>query len=78
MDQSPHKIPHVIKDKNGEKVVVDPEESLASIMLWFYLLINVGACFGIPTSYLAKLVGYWAAYCRCPLGLFDMRPLFRG
>lgn len=64
MDQSPHKIPHVIKDKNGEKVVVDPEESIASIMLWFYLLINVGACFGIPTSYLAKLVGYWAAYCK--------------
>ncbi|KAH8892324.1 hypothetical protein GQ53DRAFT_781484 [Thozetella sp. PMI_491] len=62
MDQSPHKVYHVIKDKNGEKVVVDPEESLASVMLWFYLLINVGACFGIPTSYLAKLVGYWAAY----------------
>lgn len=43
MDQSPHKIPHVIKDKNGENVVVDPEESIASVMLWFYLLINVGA-----------------------------------
>ncbi|KAK8100042.1 putative peptide transporter PTR2 [Apiospora kogelbergensis] len=62
MDQSPHKVAHVIKDKNGEKVVVDPEESIASIMLWFYLLINIGSCFGIPTSYLAKLVGYWAAY----------------
>jgi len=62
MDQSPHKIAHVIKTKKGEKVVVDPEESIASIMLWFYLLINIGSCFGIPTSYLAKLVGYWAAY----------------
>lgn len=64
MDQSPHKVAHVIKAKNGEKLVVDPEESIASIMLWFYLLINIGSCFGIPTSYLAKLVGYWAAYCK--------------
>ncbi|KAI1386667.1 uncharacterized protein F4822DRAFT_410883 [Hypoxylon trugodes] len=62
IDQSPHKIAHVITDKNGEKVIVDPEESINSVLLWFYLLINIGACFGIPTTYLAKLVGYWAAY----------------
>ena len=61
MDQSPHKVEHVI-EQNGERVIVDPEESLNSVMLWFYLLINIGACFGIPTTYLAKLVGYWAAY----------------
>lgn len=62
MDQSPHKVAHVITDKNGEKVLVDPEESLNSVMLWFYMLINIGACFGIATTYLAKIVGYWAAY----------------
>ncbi|KAH6647724.1 hypothetical protein BKA67DRAFT_396810 [Truncatella angustata] len=62
MDQSPHKVAHVITDKNGEKVIVDPQESLNSVMLWFYLLINVGGMFGIATTYLAKLVGYWAAY----------------
>ncbi|KAK1753676.1 putative peptide transporter ptr2 protein [Echria macrotheca] len=63
MDQSPHKVSHVITDdKTGEKVIVDPEASINSIMLWFYLLINVGACTGIATTYLAKLVGYWAAY----------------
>ncbi|KAK3492089.1 uncharacterized protein B0T23DRAFT_441500 [Neurospora hispaniola] len=61
MDQSPHKVAHVI-EQDGERVIVDPEESLNSVMLWFYLLINIGACFGIPTTYLAKLVGYWAAY----------------
>ncbi|KAI1102211.1 hypothetical protein F4804DRAFT_313808 [Jackrogersella minutella] len=61
IDQSPHKFAHVITE-NGEKVIVDPEESVNSVMLWFYLLINIGACFGIPTTYLAKLVGYWAAY----------------
>lgn len=63
MDQSPHKISHVITDpKTGEKVIVDPEESLNSVMLWFYLLINLGGAFGIPTSYTAKLVGFWASY----------------
>lgn len=73
MDQSPHKIAHVITDKNGEKVIVDPEESINSIMLWFYLLINIGACFGIPTTYLAKLVGYWAAYL-IPMILYLLLP----
>ncbi|KAK4211375.1 hypothetical protein QBC37DRAFT_320439 [Rhypophila decipiens] len=62
MDQSPHKVAHVITDTNGERVIVDPEDSINSVMLWFYLLINVGAMFGIPTTYLARLVGYWAAY----------------
>ncbi|ORY61724.1 uncharacterized protein BCR38DRAFT_348331 [Pseudomassariella vexata] len=62
MDQSPHKVAHVVTEANGEKVIVDPEESINSVMLWFYLLINIGACTGIATSYLAKLVGYWAAY----------------
>jgi len=75
MDQSPHKVPHVITDKNGEKVIVDPEESVNSVMLWFYLLINVGACFGIPTTYLAKIVGYWAAYLIPTILYFMLPPL---
>lgn len=75
MDQSPHKVPHVITDSNGEKVIVDPEESLASVMLWFYMLINVGACFGIPTTYLAKIVGYWAAYLIPTILYFMLPPL---
>ncbi|KAJ8125857.1 hypothetical protein O1611_g7781 [Lasiodiplodia mahajangana] len=73
IDQSPHKKAHIITDKNGEKVIVDPEESINSVMLWFYLLINVGAVFGIPTTYLAKLVGYWAAYL-IPTILYLMLP----
>ncbi|KAK0724873.1 major facilitator superfamily domain-containing protein [Lasiosphaeris hirsuta] len=72
MDQSPHKVAHVI-EVNGEKVIVDPEESINGVMLWFYLLINVGACFGIPTTYLAKIVGYWAAYL-IPTILYLMLP----
>ncbi|KAF3014968.1 hypothetical protein G7054_g7789 [Neopestalotiopsis clavispora] len=73
MDQSPHRVPHVVTDKNGEKVIIDPEESINSVMLWFYLLINVGACTGIATTYLAKLVGYWAAYL-IPTILYLMLP----
>ncbi|KAI0017181.1 hypothetical protein F4780DRAFT_796612 [Xylariomycetidae sp. FL0641] len=73
IDQSPHKVPHVVTEKGGERVIVDPEESVNSVMLWFYLLINIGALFGIPTVYLAKLVGYWAAYL-IPLILYLALP----
>ncbi|KAI8629311.1 hypothetical protein F5Y19DRAFT_475299 [Xylariaceae sp. FL1651] len=75
IDQSPHKKAHIITDKNGEKVIVDPEESINSVMLWFYLLINVGAVFGIPTTYLAKLVGYWAAYLIPTILYLSLPPL---
>ncbi|GAB1316979.1 peptide transporter ptr2 [Madurella fahalii] len=74
MDQSPHKVAHVI-EKDGEKVIVDPEESLNGVMLWFYLLIDIGACFGIPTTYLAKIVGYWAAYLIPTILYFMLPPL---
>ncbi|RYP29775.1 hypothetical protein DL767_006565 [Monosporascus sp. MG133] len=73
-DQSPHKIAHIITDgKTGEKVVVEPEKSINSVMLWFHLLMSIGACFGIPTTNLAKLVGYWAA-CLIPAILYHMLP----
>ncbi|KAK4185676.1 putative peptide transporter ptr2 protein [Podospora australis] len=74
MDQSPHKVAHVI-EQNGERVIVDPEESINGVMLWFYLLINIGACFGIPTTYLAKIVGYWAAYLVPTILYFMLPPL---
>ncbi|KAK6854145.1 peptide transporter protein [Apiospora arundinis] len=73
MDQSPHKVAHVITDKKGQKVIVDPEESINSVMLWFYLLVNIGAATGIATTYLAKGVGYWAAYL-IPTILYLMLP----
>lgn len=73
IDQCPHKVAHVVTDKDGNKVIVDPEESVNSVMLWFYLLINIGSCFGIATTYLAKIVGYWAAYL-IPTILYLMLP----
>jgi hypothetical protein len=62
LDQNPHKRPHVITKKDGSKAIVDPEASSESVMLWFYLLINIGAFVGVATAYLAKYVGFWSSY----------------
>lgn len=35
MDQSPHKVQHVVTDEDGELVLIDPEASLNSVMLYF-------------------------------------------
>lgn len=48
--------------KSGEKVLVDPEHTTERVMLWFYLLINVGAFMNVPTSYTAKYVGWWLSW----------------
>lgn len=33
LDQNPHKLPHVITQKDGKRVIVDPEATSESIML---------------------------------------------
>lgn len=48
--------------KTGEKVIVDPEATAERVMLWFYLLINVGGFMGLPTAYSEKYVGWWLAF----------------
>ncbi|KAE8452712.1 hypothetical protein EG329_013971 [Mollisiaceae sp. DMI_Dod_QoI] len=48
--------------KTGEKVIVDPEATTERVMLWFYLLINIGGFMGVPTSYSEKYVGWWLAF----------------
>jgi hypothetical protein len=35
LDQNPHKKPHVVTNKDGSKVIVDPEATSESIMLWY-------------------------------------------
>ncbi|TVY32726.1 Peptide transporter [Lachnellula occidentalis] len=62
LDQNPHRKPHVVTRRNGSRVIVDPEASSDSVMLWFYLLINLGGFAGIATASLAKYVGFWASY----------------
>lgn len=51
---------------SGEKVLVDPEATTERVMLWFYLMVNIGGFFNVATSYSAKYVG-WALAFGLPL-----------
>ncbi|KAF2720509.1 POT family protein [Polychaeton citri CBS 116435] len=62
MDQYKHQKPYTRVEKSGERVVVDPESTIQRIMLWFYMLINVGAFFALATTYTEKYVGFWLSY----------------
>ncbi|KAH6672599.1 putative peptide transporter PTR2 [Halenospora varia] len=75
LDQNPHLKPHVVTKSNGAKVIVDPEATAESIMLWFYLLVNVGGFMGVATSYLAKYVGFWSSYL-LPGIIYFLLPVF--
>ncbi|KAH6720782.1 putative peptide transporter PTR2 [Leptodontidium sp. MPI-SDFR-AT-0119] len=75
LDQSPHRKHHVVVQKDGSKAIIDPEATSESIMLWFYLLINIGAFVGVATAYLARFVGFWAAYL-VPGIIYFMLPVF--
>jgi hypothetical protein len=62
LDQMTTHVPRVITLKSGERVIEDPEHSTERVMLWFYLLINIGAFMSTATSYSAKYVGWWLAF----------------
>ncbi|KAG5931157.1 hypothetical protein E4U53_001933 [Claviceps sorghi] len=47
---------------SGERVIEDPEHTTERVMLWFYLLVNVGGFMSSATSYSAKYVGWWLAF----------------
>jgi hypothetical protein len=61
-------------EKSGERVIVDPEATTERAVLWFYLLINVGAFMGVPATYAEKYVG-WALTFGIPLALWVFLPL---
>ena len=48
--------------KSGEKVIIDPERTIQRVMLLFYAFINIGAFFGIATTYTEKYVGFWLSF----------------
>ncbi|PPJ57966.1 hypothetical protein CBER1_09413 [Cercospora berteroae] len=81
LDQMTTRVPKVITAKNGERVIEDPESTTERVMLWFYLLINVGGFMGVATTYAEKYVGFWLAfllplllYLPLPLLLWFMKP----
>lgn len=62
LDQIRDTVPVVKVLKSGERVIVDPEHTVERCMLWFYLLINIGAFTSVATSYSARLIGWWLAF----------------
>lgn len=62
LDQVPTTVPTVKTLASGEKVIIDPESTMERVMLWFYLLINIGGFMQVATSYSEKYVGFWLAF----------------
>lgn len=73
LDQIDETKPTIKTLKTGERVIVDPESTTERVVLWFYLLINVGGFLGVPGSYLAKNVG-WMATFALPMGVYVPLP----
>ncbi|RYP43349.1 hypothetical protein DL768_009966 [Monosporascus sp. mg162] len=74
LDQMSETVPKVITMSNGERVIQDPESTTERVMLWFYLLINIGGFMGVATSYTEKYVGWWLSFL-IPLLLYLPLPL---
>ncbi|KJK66784.1 POT family protein [Aspergillus parasiticus SU-1] len=74
---------HYIKrlPKTGERVIVDPAQTITRIFLYFYFMINVGSLLGqIVMVYAEKYVGFWLSFvlptimfALCPLVLYVCR-----
>lgn len=75
LDQNPYSKPVTQTLESGERVVVDPEATTERMMLWFYLLINIGGFMGVPTSYIAKYSGFWLAFLLPGIIYFLLPPL---
>lgn len=74
LDQIKDTVPTTKVLPSGEKVIVDPEATTERVMLWFYLLINVGGFMGVPTLYIEKYIGWWISFL-IPLILYLPLPL---
>lgn len=74
LDQVTTTVPKVLTLASGERVIEDPESTTERVMLWFYLLINIGGFMGVATSYAEKYVGWWLAFL-IPLILYIPLPL---
>ncbi|KXX73667.1 Peptide transporter PTR2 [Madurella mycetomatis] len=74
LDQVNTTVPKVVTTTSGEKVIQDPESTTERVMLWFYLMINIGGFMGVATSYSEKYVGWWLAFL-IPLILYMPLPL---
>lgn len=54
---------HVQTLEDGERVIVDPVQTIGRIYLYFYLLINIGSlCGSISMVFAEKYVGFWLSF----------------
>ncbi|KAL0567160.1 hypothetical protein V5O48_014835 [Marasmius crinis-equi] len=68
----------VITESSGERVIVDPAQTVARVYMYFYLFTNIGSLIGqIGMTYAEKYVGFWLAFALptmvfllCPMILF--------
>ncbi|KAG6081403.1 hypothetical protein E4U16_007502 [Claviceps sp. LM84 group G4] len=74
LDQMGSHVPIIKTLPSGERVIQDPEHSTERIMMWFYILTNIGGFTSTATSYAAKYVGWWLAFL-LPLLLYLPLPL---
>lgn len=74
LDQVSNTKPMIKVLKSGERVIEDPEATTERVMLWFYLMINVGGFMGVATAYSEKYVGWWLAFL-IPLILYLPLPI---
>ncbi|KAK1761522.1 general substrate transporter [Echria macrotheca] len=73
LDQVTTTVPKVVTTSEGERVIQDPESTTERVMLWFYLMINIGGFMGVATAYSEKYVGWWLAFL-IPLLLYVPLP----
>lgn len=74
LDQVANTKPIIKVLKTGERVIEDPEATTERVMLWFYLMINIGGFMGVATAYSEKYIGWWLAFL-IPLILYLPLPL---
>ena len=46
---------------SGERVIVDPAVTIERMLLYYYWATNIGAFFGVATTYAEKRIGFWLA-----------------
>ncbi|GAB0133379.1 hypothetical protein EsDP_00001790 [Epichloe bromicola] len=74
LDQMRSHVPKIRMLRSGERVIEDPEHGTERVMLWFYIVTNIGGFMSTATSYSAKYVGWWLAFL-LPLILYLPLPL---
>ncbi|PGH02772.1 hypothetical protein AJ79_07537 [Helicocarpus griseus UAMH5409] len=83
VEQLKHTKMRVVKDRRGERIIVDPALTTQRIFMYFYMCINIGSIVGQVTMvYAERYIGFWLSFtlptlmfCLCPLvlGIFHKK-----